>query len=260
MEVIIQKDPAECVRLAARIFVRQLQIQPNAVLGLATGRTMIPLYAELVRNHREGRLKLKRATVFNLDEYVGIPSTDAGSFRRFLDDHFVNRVDINPARVHLPSARGAETRNVGLAYEKAIEKAGGIDLQVLGIGQDGHIGFNEPTSSLASRTRIKTLTRQTRRDNAEPFGSWEKVPAHAITMGIGTILESRRIILLAFGKSKAAAIAKMVEGPVTAMVPASALQFHPDVKVIVDEAAGSRLRNKRYYKETLAGKPEWQKL
>ena len=145
------------------------------------------------------------------------------------------------------------------AYEKAIAAAGGLDVQILGIGGDGHIGFNEPTSSLASRTRIKTLTERTRRDNAPHFGGEDKVPRHVITMGVGTIMESRMCLLLAFGAKKADAVARMVEGPVTAMVPASALQMHPDVKVLVDEEAASKLTRRDYYRTVFDGKPVWQR-
>jgi glucosamine-6-phosphate deaminase len=259
MEIIIQRDPAAASELAARIVARLVREKPAAVLGLATGRTPKLLYSELVRMHRLESLDFSHITTFNLDEYVGLPADHPASYQSFMGEHLFREVGIDPDRAHVPDGMVDDIPACCARYEQAIRDAGGIDLQVLGIGRQGHIGFNEPSSSLASRTRIKTLTETTRRDNAAEFGGAEKVPRHVITMGIGTILDSRACLMLAFGNHKAAAIAAAVEGPVTAMVPASALQMHEHATVLVDEEAASELRLAEYYKYVFRQKPEWQK-
>jgi len=254
MEIIIQPTPEAASAIAARIVAQTLQRKPNAVLGLATGSTPLLLYRELIRL----QLNWQRVRTFNLDEYVGLAPDHPQSYHHFMWEHLFQHVNIPKKNVHIPDGMAVDIPKFCARYEKQIRAAGGIDLQVLGIGSDGHIGFNEPTSSLASRTRIKTLTAETRRDNARFFGSEEQVPHHVITMGIGTIMEARQIVLLAFGANKAEAVAGAVEGPVTAMNPASALQMHPVVKVCLDEAAASRLTKADYYRWVYNHKPDWQ--
>lgn len=255
MEVIIQPTPEAASAVAARIIARRLREKPDAVLGLATGSTPLLLYRELITL----RLDWSRVRTFNLDEYVGLPAEHPQSYHAFMWEHLFRHVNIAPERVHIPDGMAADIPAFCAEYERRIREAGGIDMQILGVGRDGHIGFNEPSSSLASRTRIKTLTPETIRDNARFFGSEAAVPPHVITMGIGTILEARQVILLAFGEGKASAIAAAVEGPVTAMNPASALQLHPRVKVCLDGAAASRLQKTDYYRWVYDHKPAWQR-
>jgi glucosamine-6-phosphate deaminase len=237
-----------------------LRSKQAPVLGLATGSSPLPVYAELVRRHREGRVSFAHARAFLLDEYVGLDPSRPQSYRRFIDDHIGGLVDFADDAVAGPDAMAEDLDAACAAYERAIREAGGVDLQLLGIGRDGHIGFNEPSSSLASRTRLKTLTMRTRADNARFFDSPDEVPHHVLTQGIGTILEARHLVLVAIGAAKAEAIAKAVEGPVSARCPASALQLHPHATVVIDEAAASALELADYYRETYAAKPAWQRL
>ena len=254
MEIIIQNTTAAAAAVAARIIARLLRDKPDAVLGLATGSTPLPIYQELIAMD----LDWSKVTTFNLDEYVGLPREHPQSYHSFMWENLFRHVNIDPENVHIPDGNAPDIPAFCTSYEERIRAAGGIDLQVLGIGADGHIGFNEPTSSLASRTRIKTLTPQTRRDNARFFSGEEKVPYHVITMGIGTIMEARLNLLLAFGRSKARAIAGAVEGPVTASNPASVLQMHPVVKVCLDEAASCELLRADYFRRVYENKPAWQ--
>ena len=256
MEVVIQPTAEMVTSVAARLLANSVRKKPNAVLGLATGSTPLLLYRKLI----EMRLNWSGVVTFNLDEYVGISPRHPQSYHNFMWENLFNHVNIAKNNVHIPDGLTKDIEKFCASYEKQIHAAGRIDLQVLGIGTDGHIGFNEPTSSLASRTRIKTLTQQTRRDNARFFGSGEQVPHHVITMGIGTILEARQCLLLAFGKEKARAIAAAVEGPITTMNPASALQQHPRVTVCLDEAAASKLKMKDYYRWVYNNKPRWQTI
>lgn len=260
MEIVIQPDAQTASATAARLISHLLREKPNAVIGMATGNTPILLYNELVRKHREGHIDFSRVTTFNLDEYVGLPPEHPASYHSFMFKHFFDHVNIPRGNIHIPDGLAHDIPSFCDAYEAAIRAAGGIDLQILGIGTEGHIGFNEPTSSLASRTRIKTLTPRTRRDNAYLFGGEEKVPKHVLTMGIGTIMEARQCMLLAFGTSKAHAIARTVEGPVTSMMPASILQLHPVAKAFLDEGAAGQLQNTAYYRWVYDGKPEWQRF
>ena len=254
MEIIIQPTAEAATSIAARIMARLLRDKPNAVLGLATGSTPLPLYRELVGM----KLDWRRVTTFNLDEYVGLSPAHPASYHSFMRENLFRHVNIPEKNIHIPDGMTGNVPAFCERYEKQIRAAGGIDLQLLGIGSDGHIGFNEPTSSLASRTRMKTLTGRTRKDNACHFGGEAQAPHHVITMGIGTIMEAGHCLLLAFGKKKARAIAGAVEGPVTAMNPASALQWHPRVTVCLDEAAASGLKMKRYYRWVFENKPDWQ--
>jgi len=255
MEVIIQPTPEAASQVAARLIARLFREKPAAVLGLATGSTPVLLYRELVRM----KLDWQRVTTFNLDEYVGLAPDHPASYHHLMEENLFRHVNIHAENVHIPDGQAQNIPEFCQGYEAQIRAGGGIDLQVLGIGTDGHIGFNEPTSSLASRTRIKTLTLETRRDNAHFFGSEDAVPRHVITMGIGTILDARNILLLAFGDHKAAAVAGAVEGPVSAMNPASALQLHPLVTFVVDKAAASVLRKTEYYRWVYDNKPNWQR-
>lgn len=258
MEIIIQPTSGAGTAVAARIIERLLREKPNAVLGLATGSTPLLLYRELVRLHRDEKLDFSRVTTFNLDEYVGLGPQAAESYHSFMQENLFNHINIKPELAHVPDGQARDIPDFCAHYEDQIRSAGGIDLQVLGIGTDGHIGFNEPSSSLASRTRIKTLTSVTRQANARFFGSESNVPHHVITMGIGTIMEARQCLLLAFGDRKASAVAEAVEGPVTAMHPASILQLHPRAKFCIDEAAASGLKHADYYRWVFEHKPRWQ--
>lgn len=260
MEIIIQPTSDDASVIAARHVSRLVRDKPDAVLGLATGSTPLMMYHELVRMHQQQGLDFSNVTTFNLDEYVGLPPEHPASYHSFMWQHFFSKVNVRPERVHIPDGMASHIPAFCRNYEETIRSAGGIDLQVLGIGSDGHIGFNEPSSSLASRTRIKTLTAETKRDNAEAFGSAEKVPFHVITMGVGTIMDARQVMILAFGDKKAAAIAAAVEGPITAMNPASILQMHPVAKCIIDEAAATKLTRTEYYRWVYERKPDWQKL
>ncbi|MFZ4682344.1 MAG: glucosamine-6-phosphate deaminase, partial [Terrimicrobiaceae bacterium] len=237
MEIIIKPDAESASTLAATRIANVIRQKPDATLGLATGSTPLSLYKELIRQHREEGLDFSRVRTFNLDEYLGLSPSHPASYRHFMWENFFQHINISPARAHLPSGlvTGKDVPLHCENYEKEIRHAGGIDIQVLGIGSDGHIGFNEPGSSLASRTRIKTLTRRTRQDNTRFFTSEDDVPHHVITMGIGTIMESRSIIFLAFGENKAEAVAGAIEGPITASNPASILQMHSEAKAFLDE-------------------------
>ena len=260
MEIVIEQNEEAASVAAARVIARLLREKPDCVLGLATGSTPLPLYGELIRMHREEGLDFSAVTTFNLDEYVGLEPEHEQSYHSFMWQNLFSQININPDKIHIPDGMTADVPATCAAYEQAILDAGGIDLQVLGIGSDGHIGFNEPTSSFASRTRIKTLTQETVADNARFFGGDEsKVPRHCITMGIGTIMDAGSTVMLAFGAGKAEAIAAMVEGPVAAMVPASILQHHSNAKVFIDEGAATKLELADYYRWVYAGKPDWQK-
>jgi glucosamine-6-phosphate deaminase len=258
---VILPDPGTAGELVGGTIADLIGKRPEAVLGLATGSTPLAVYRDLARRHAAGELSLARAQAFLLDEYIGLPAGDPQAYRAFIARELEAHVDFGPRAVRGPDVRAGDLVAACDDYERALRSAGGVDLQLLGIGTDGHIGFNEPGSSLASRTRIKTLTAQTRRDNARFFDDdVERVPWHVVTQGIGTILEARHLVLLAFGPEKAGAVALAVEGPVTAMVPASALQLHPHATVVVDEPAASTLRLADYYRETWSHKPAWQGL
>jgi glucosamine-6-phosphate deaminase len=258
MEIVILPSPEAVCAAGAEAVARLVARKPDAVLGLPTGATPRPLYAELARRHRDEGLSFARVTTFNLDEYVGLPPGHAGSFRRYMEEALFRHVDLQPARTHVPDGAAADLPAACAAYEAAIAAAGGLDLVLLGLGGDGHVAFNEPTSSLASRTRLKTLSAASRAANQVAFGP-DPVPEHVVTMGIATILAARRCLLLAHGARKAPALAAMVEGPVTSMVPASALQLHAHATVLCDEAAAGRLALRDYYREVQAKKPAWQR-
>lgn len=255
-EVVIVKDAAAAGELVAEAVVALISGRPDAVLGLATGSTPVPVYAALAERARG--LDLSQVRGFALDEYVGLPAGHPESYRAVITREVVEPLGLVPERIHVPNGATETIQHAGADYEAAIESAGGVDLQILGIGTDGHIGFNEPGSSFASLTRVKTLTEQTRRDNARFFDSIDDVPMHCITQGLGTILRARHLVLLAFGAGKAAAIAAALEGPLSASLPGSAVQLHPRATVVVDEAAASELQHADYYRYAYANKPAWQ--
>ncbi|GAB3274592.1 glucosamine-6-phosphate deaminase [Parahaliea aestuarii] len=248
MKVVILDSPAEVARYGADIFQQQLQRKPASVFGLATGSTPVQLYRELIARNRAGNISFRDVRSFNLDEYMDLPPTHPQSYRYFMDSEFFDHIDIDPANTRVPPGDAADPITACAEYEQAIAGAGGIDIQLLGIGRNGHIGFNEPTSCLTSRTRVKTLTRETIADNARFFAEGEHQPHLSVTMGIGTIMEARLVVLLATGASKAAAVKAMVEGPVSAWCPASMLQMHPAAVVIADEDAASHLSDPAFFK------------
>ena len=236
-----------------------LSRKPTAVIGLATGSTPLAVYDDLVARYENGEISFAHAKGFALDEYVGLPGDHPESYRAVLQREIVGRVDFAEGAVRTPDGWAKDLPAACLDSEHAIDDAGGVDLQILGVGTDGHIGFNEPTSSLESVTRIKSLTAVTREDNARFFGDdVSAVPTHVVTQGVGTIRRAKHLILLAWGEQKAQAIADTVEGPITSMVPSSALQFHRHATVIIDEAAASKLKLAPYYRTVFEGKPDWQ--
>lgn len=260
MEVIIKSDRNQASILGAKIIARLIRRKPNAVLGLATGSTPLKLYEELIRMHEEENLSFADVSTFNLDEYIGLAPDNRCSFSSEMHNNLFNKVNLKPGASRLPDGMSSDIPASCQEYEEAIKAAGGIDLQLLGIGVDGHLAFNEPGSSFMSRTRIKTLTHKTIEANARHFGCKDLVPRHVMTMGLGTIFEAKSCLLLAFGKEKADAIYEMIEGPVAASCPATLLQFHQKAIVILDEEAAERLKRKSHYKEVYAGKPAWQCL
>jgi glucosamine-6-phosphate deaminase len=260
MEIVIQPTPAAAAAVAARVIEDLLRRKPKAVLGLATGGTPVGLYNELIRLHREAGLDFSQVTTFNLDEYVGIPVDHPASYHRFMRENLFDHVNIPAANIHIPDGNTDDIPKFCTDYEEEIRRAGGIDLQILGIGHDGHIGFNESTSSLVSRTRIKTLTEETIAANQRFFQPGESVPRHVITMGVGTIMESRTCVMLAFGADKARAVAAMAEGPITAMCPASILQMHRQTMLVIDPPAAGLLTKTAYYNHVYSNKPDFQKL
>ena len=241
MEVIVKNNDEEMSALAAGIIAELIHKKPDCVLGLATGSTPVGTYQELIRLHKKDGLDFSRVTTFNLDEYVGLRPEHEQSYRYFMNELLFDHINIEKKNTHIPDGMAGDIDAACTAYEAKIAKAGGIDIQLLGIGANGHIAFNEPGSSLGSRTRVKTLDEETIRDNSRFFDSLEEVPRYAITMGVGTIMDARQLILLASTKSKADAVAQLVEGPITAMVPATIVQLHPSATIITDKAAARKL-------------------
>jgi glucosamine-6-phosphate deaminase len=261
MEVVILADAKDIGVVAADAIDALVDRKPAAVLGLATGSSPLPIYDQLAARCDAGLVSFRQARGFTLDEYVGLPADHPQRYRNVIDTAFVTRVDFAAGAIQGPDGLAADIPAACAAYENAIREAGGVDLQILGIGTDGHIGFNEPGSSLASRTRIKTLTRQTRVDNARFFGDdVDSVPTHCLTQGLATIMAARHVILVATGRGKAEAVHHLVEGPVTAMWPASILQHHAHVTVLLDGAAARRLQLADYYREAYLSKPDWQDI
>ena len=261
MEVVPLATADEIGRLAADAVERLVSERPQAVLGLATGSSPLPVYAELAARVRAGTApSYDEVRAFLLDEYVGLPAGHDQSYRATIRRELTDALGLRPDQVESPDPDPAGLPTAGPRYERRIAEAGGIDLQILGIGGDGHLAFNEPGSSLASRTRLKTLTDRTRHDNARFFGSFDEVPRHVVTQGLGTILEAGHLVLLAAGPAKAEAVAAAVEGPLSASCPASVLQLHPHVTVLLDDQAASRLHRADYYHEVYVNKPGWQHL
>ncbi|OLT16311.1 glucosamine-6-phosphate deaminase [Serinicoccus sp. CUA-874] len=261
MEVVICRAEEEIGRLGADVVSRLVRTRPEAVLGVATGSSPRPVYAELVARVRAGELDLSGVSTVSLDEYVGLPEGHPASYRTEIRRELTDPAGIPPERVHSPQGSADDLPAAARAYEQRIAAAGGVDVQLLGIGSDGHIAFNEPGSSLASRTRIKTLTRRTREDNARFFdGDADAVPTHCLTQGLATIMQARHVVLVATGEGKARAVAQLVEGAVSARWPGTVLQWHPHVSVLLDEAAAAGLGLARYYREAWANKPDWQGL
>ena len=268
-EVIIVKNQEEAGELYGRSVADLIKAKPNAVLGLATGSSPLAAYQALAEIVKEESIDVSQVQGFALDEYIGLPLTHPESYHATIHRTVVGPQGLDPTKVHVPGdvlngtplEDGEKVAGAGAAYDAAIEAAGGIDVQILGIGTDGHVGFNEPGSSLASGTRVKTLTERTRIDNARFFDNdINQVPTHCITQGIGTIMKARHLVLLAFGAGKAEAVAETVEGGISSFCPASALQMHPHATIIVDEEAASRLRNKDYYRYSFEHKPAWQAI
>lgn len=257
-EVIIVRNHEEAGEIVARNIADLIARRPDAVLGLATGSTPLAVYRALARIIADEGIDVSQVRGFALDEYIGLEPGHPESYRAVITREVVEPLGLDPARVRVPGDDATSLETAGEEYEAAIREAGGVDVQILGVGRTGHIGFNEPGSSLASRTRVKTLTAPTRADNARFFDSPEQVPMHCLTQGIGTILEARHLFLLAFGDAKATALAAAVEGPVTASSPGSAIQLHPHATVIADEAAAAELRLTDYYRYAWENKPEWQ--
>lgn len=248
MEIVICKDAQAVGKVAADRVIAGLEGLQTPVIGLATGSSPLALYGELARRVEAGVVDFSHGLGFALDEYVGIPLEHPESYQSVINRVVVGPLRMDPARVRVPDGLAADLQAAADEYDEAIELAGGVDVQILGIGSNGHIGFNEPFSSFSSRTRVKTLTPQTREDNARFFDSIDLVPTHCLTQGLGTIMDSRTALMVATGENKADAIAAMVEGPVSAACPASILQFHPRAVVIIDEAAASKLSHIDYFR------------
>ena len=256
MRVVILQDKEQVANFGADFLVDFVNQKSNAVLGLATGSSPVALYENLIDTHRDGEVSFADTITFNLDEYLGLSGTHEQSYRHFMQSNLFDQIDIKRENTHVPLGDCDDPLAECCRYEAAIKQAGGIDVQLLGIGRNGHIGFNEPSSSLASRTRIKTLTADTVSDNARFFEPGEYQPTLSITMGIGTILDSKSVLLIATGKQKADAIAATIEGPISANCPASALQMHPNVTVVLDCEAASKLKNRSFYQQVEAQRSE----
>ncbi len=248
MEVVICSDEAQVGRVAADRMAAWLEGLVTPVIGLATGSSPLALYEELARRSDAGQMDFTHAMGFALDEYVGIDPEHPLSYKQTIARTVQVPLRMSPARVRVPDGSAQDLHAAATAYDQAIQAAGGVDVQVLGIGSNGHIGFNEPTSAFNSRTRVKTLTEQTRQDNARFFAEGEEVPTHCVTQGLGTIMDARHIVMVATGAHKADAVAAMIEGPVAAICPASILQFHPSTLVVIDEAAAGKLRLADYFR------------
>ncbi|RSO09984.1 glucosamine-6-phosphate deaminase [Streptomyces sp. WAC 05379] len=258
MEVVVRSDAGEAGRTVADIVHRALR---NGVrtLGLATGSSPLLAYRELIRRHRDEGLSFAGVDAFLLDEYVGLPATHPQTYAQVIRREFTEHIDLDPARLHAPTSTAPDPVAEAHRYEEALAACAPVNVQILGIGTNGHIGFNEPASSLASRTRLKTLTDSTRRDNARFFTTLEAVPRHGITQGLATISEAHHLVLIATGPHKAHAVAAAVEGPVSTRCPASILQLHPHATVVLDELAAAQLQDLPYYRHVARHKPAGQR-
>jgi len=255
MQVLIYPSYEQVSAAAAAVVADVVRSKPDAVLGLATGSTPLGLYEELIRMHTDEGLDFSRVRTFNLDEYVGLSPEHDQSYHYFMHENLFKHINVDLRNVNVPSGTASDYPAFCQWYEDRIEACGGIDVQVLGIGSDGHIAFNEPGSSLASRTRIKTLAEQTIDDNARFFAGKDDVPIYAVTMGVGTILEADKLVLLATGEGKIDAVADAIEGPVSSLCTASALQLHPDSLFFLDAAAAGKLKMRSYYEWIQAKMP-----
>ena len=261
MEVIVCRTPDEVAEVAAAKVARVCRdVGSRVVIGVATGSSPVALYESLAQRVKNGRLDMSKASAFGLDEYVGLPIGHPESYAEVIRQTVTEPLRMKPAHVHTPNGFAEDIEQAAKDYEQAILDAGGVDVQILGIGSNGHIGFNEPTSSLASRTRIKTLTMTTRQDNGRFFTSIDFVPHRCLTQGLGTIMAAREVVLVAQGDQKAKAISALVEGPITARWPGSVLQLHPHATVVIDDAAAANLELRDYYVQTYAEKPSWQQF
>ncbi|HYP46017.1 MAG TPA: glucosamine-6-phosphate deaminase [Propionibacteriaceae bacterium] len=260
MQVVIVESPAEVGRVAAAKIAMVIRQRADAVIGLATGSSPLAIYAELARRVRHEGLDCSAVRAFALDEYVGLAADHPESYRSVIRREVVEPLGLDPSRVHVPDGTAVDVVAACAAYEQRISDVGPVDVQILGIGANGHIGFNEPTSSFASRTRIKTLTPKTRSDNARFFAAADEVPTHCLTQGLATILDARQLVLVAQSERKAGAVADMVEGPLTSMCPGSALQLHAAATVIIDQAAAGKLALADYYRYAYDHLPEWQRF
>ncbi len=258
MEVIIAENQDQASEWAARKIKNKVKSQPNSVLGMATGSTPLSLYKKVIGFFKQESIDHSQIRTFNLDEYVGVRPDHPGSYSYYMQKNWLQPLGLSDSQFHIPNGNTGDILQECEAFEALLKKWGPIDLQILGLGRDGHIGFNEPGSSLGSRTRLKSLTEQTIEDNKSVFSKVDSPPRHVITMGVQTIMEAQEILLLAFGKMKAQAVKDFIEGPITSMVPASILQMHPKVQVFLDAEASSLLQNQDYYREVFANKPDWQ--
>jgi glucosamine-6-phosphate deaminase len=248
MQIVILENAEAVAAHGAQVFIDKVNAAPTSVLGLATGSTPVALYQKLIEANQSGRVSFKNTRSFNLDEYLGLSGDHPQSYRHFMQEQLFRHIDIDTNNTFVPPGDAANPLTACEEYDASIATHGGIDLQLLGIGRNGHIGFNEPSSGLSSRTRVKTLTPATIEDNARFFEADEFQPHLSITMGIGTIMDSKKVVLLATGESKATAIHATVEGPLSASCPASALQMHKNALLIIDEAAAQKLAHKEFYK------------
>ncbi len=258
MDVIIMPSADKASKLAAQIIADAVKAKPDTTLGLATGRTMERLYAYLADWHKNCGLDFSLCKSFNLDEYVGFDGDNKDSYRYYMNFHLFNHINIDKRNTHVPNGVAADLAAAALEYECAMESCGGVDIQLLGIGRTGHIGFNEPLSSFSSRTRAVQLTKTTFEQNSPLFDKPEDMPMQAVTMGVGTILDAKKLLLVATGKEKASIVAKTVEGPITSMISATALQMHEDAVVILDEEAASELAGAEEYKWSFSKDPRWK--
>lgn len=249
MEVIILPFTQDVALYGANKIIQQVTHKPNSILGLATGSTPIAVYECLIGLYQKMGVSFANVSCFNLDEYIGLPDNHPQSYRYFMDTTLFNHIDIDRANTHVPNGIAPNGFTEATRYDTAIDQAGGIDLQILGLGSNGHIGFNEPSSSLVSRTRVKSLTQQTISDNSRFFAPHETQPHLCITMGIGTIMEAKEILMIATGKNKADAVVNMIEGPLSAWCPASSLQMHRNVTIVLDNDSAHKLQLKDYYKQ-----------
>lgn len=258
MEVIVMPTTEAAIKLTAMLVAKEVNEKPDAVLGLATGRTMEAVYAELAKMNKANEVDFSLVRSFNLDEYVGISGDNINSYRYYMNHHLFDNINIDKRNTNVPNGMAEDLQAEGIDYDEKIDACGGLDIQLLGIGRSGHIGFNEPLSSFSSRTRPKCLTPTTVEQNAPLFTDGSEMPKRAMTMGVGTILGAKRLLLLATGAEKADIIAKAVEGPMTSMISATALQMHPAAIVIVDAAAAAKLTMRAYYDYIFENEPQWQ--